>query len=460
MYRILVVDDEPSIIRGLKLIFLKFNDFEILEAPDRKTALSILRDTDVDLVLTDLLLPDLMDGISIIETAKSCYYDPLVMVMTGFEIIENVVSAMQAGADDLILKGFTKDELLIRIKNLIKKKKVIFNLSVQNTVLKSAVQKSFGDYEIIGRSNHTKEIISVINKVAEDASSTCLITGLTGSGKELVARVIHEQSWRRNEPFVPVNCAAIPETLIESELFGHEKGAFTGAIIRRIGKFEQAGTGILFLDEIGDLPLNQQMRLLRVLEEKTFTRVGGNKEIDFQAMVLSATNKNLSKCVEEGLFREDLYYRINIITISIKPLYKRRKDIQPLAKFFLKKLNKERNKKVNFTDMALKKLLHYDYPGNVRQLRNIVESAFVFTDGNSIGPENILIPSESKDRDNEFEFLFELSHKEAIRKFEYKYFKNLIIKNNDVLMDAAKQAKLSNEWLGKKIKQLGLKHEY
>jgi len=457
MYRLLISDDELSIIRGLKLVFSRLGQYELLTASDSETAISILKNNEIDFVLTDLLIPDMSNGLAIVQAAKSGGYDPVVMVMTGFEVAENIVKAMNAGADDLIIKGFNSEELIFRIDNLLRKKKQIYDLTIQNIILKNSIQKEFGDYKIIGTSPQIKKIIEIITKVADDASSTCLISGPSGSGKELVARVIHEQSRRESAPFIPVNCAAIPENLIESELFGHEKGSFTGATASRIGKFEQAGEGILFLDEVGDLPLSLQMHLLRVLEEKNFTRVGSNTEITMKAMVLAATNKDLFKMIADGSFREDLFYRLNVINIDIPPLVERKEDIRLLAKFYIKKLNQDRNKNIRITESALKKIEKYKFPGNVRELRNIVDNAFVLSESEYIYPENLIFNSNFDRTEGNISTLFQMSYRDATRNFEYQYFEHLLIQHRYKIVEAAKIAGLSNEWFGKKLKHLGLK---
>lgn len=457
MYKILIADDETSIISGLELFFQKYHEFELFTALDEKSAISILEDVELDLVLTDLMIPELENGLSIIKTAKSKFNNPAILAMTGLEIIDNVVRAMKAGADDLIIKGFDKNELLIRIRGQIKKNEIVTNLTVQNAALKTSLQNQFCDYKMIGSSKHILDIKSLILKIAQDATSTCIITGPSGCGKELVARSIHEQSNRKDQPFITVNCAAIPDALIESELFGHEKGSFTGAVNTRVGKFEQAGKGIIFLDEIGDLPVNLQMRLLRVLENRCFNRVGGNNEFDANAMVLAATNKNLRNLVETGKFREDLYYRLDVVNIDVKPLKDHEEDIPILAKFFLKKLNIERNNKIKFTDKALKKLSAYNFPGNVRELRNIIENAFVFANESCIYTEDLHFKESPNQHGRLFESMFELSHQEAVRQFERKYFADMMFRFNGKITDASKQADISSEWFGKKLKQLNLK---
>jgi DNA-binding NtrC family response regulator len=457
MNRILLSDDEPSIIRGLDLVFMKQDQYELKTASDSETAISILRNEKIDFVLTDLLIPEITNGISIIREAKLCGNDPVVLVMTGVEVAENIVQAMQAGADDLIIKGFNSNELLFRIENLLRKKEQIKNLTIQNTILKNSIQSAFGDYKIVGNSSDIKNILSVIKKVAQDASSTCLISGPSGSGKELIARIIHEQSRRNKAPFIPVNCAAIPENLIESELFGHEKGSFTGAISSRIGKFEQAGEGVIFLDEIGDLPPNLQMRLLRVLEEKTFTRVGSNTDLEMKAMVMAATNQDLRDKIKNGSFREDLFYRLNVINIDIPPLSKRKEDIKLLTKYYLQKLNEERNKKIKITESALDKMEKYSFPGNVRELRNIIENAFVLTETEYIYPDNLLFNLNKNKSEEGICNLFRLPYRDATYQFECLYFEHLLTKHRNKIAEAAKDACLSNEWFGKKLKHLGLK---
>ncbi len=457
MYKLLIADDEPSIISGLELFFHKHDEFKIYTANNSESALSVLEKEEIDIVLTDLMIPAIENGESIIKAAKSMFYAPAVLVMTGFEIIDNVIRAMKAGADDLIIKGFENKELIIRIENLIKNKELIKNLAVQNTVLRGSLQNEFSDYELIGKSKHIKDIKVLISKVAKDAASTCLITGPSGCGKELVARSIHEQSNRRDQPFIPVNCAAIPETLIESELFGHEKGAFTNAIHTRIGKFELAGKGIIFLDEVGAVPLNLQMRLLRVLEEKKFSRVGDNKELNVEAMILAATNENLKNLLEAGKFRKDLYYRLNVINIDINPLEEHSEDIPHLAVFVLDKLNKDRNKKVEFTDKALKKLSSYNFPGNVRELRNIIENAFVLANGSNIDAEDLQFQTNMDRDEHLIESIFNMPHLEAVRKFEKKYFEDLMSRFDGKISEASKFADISSEWFGKKLKQLDLK---
>jgi DNA-binding NtrC family response regulator len=369
---------------------------------------------------------------------------------------------MKAGADDFISKGFGLDEMTLRIENMLKKKHKVDQLAIENRILRETIQKQFSDYQIIGQSPKIRDLMKKVRKVAEDAKSTCLIQGESGTGKDLVARTIHSLSVRRGSPFVPLNCAAIPENLIESELFGHEKGAFTGAYSTKQGKFEDARGGIIFLDEIGELPLQLQVRLLRVLEERSFYRVGGKQPIDVDVMVISATNSDLSNLVKEGQFREDLFFRLNVINIWVPPLRERKEDIRLLATFFLDKFNRDRNKNLKFSEKALQLLESYDFPGNVRELRNIVEDAFVFTEGNWINPENLSLRQtrliiEEEETPGKFSEFEGLTYKEVVDKFETEFILSLLYENQWNINETARKVGMTREWLSKKVNRLGLK---
>ena len=466
MNRILIVDDEATMLKGITFHLQENSDYEIFTASDRRPAIEFIENNELDLVVTDLMLPKVEDGLAVIRTAKDQWYQPSVLAMTAFETIENAVETMRAGADDFVSKGFGIDELSMRIDNLLKKKQQLSQLSIENRILKETIQHHFSDYQIIGKSKQIIELLEKIKKVAKDARATCLIEGESGSGKDLIARIIHTLSHRRHAPFVPINCAAIPENLIESELFGHEKGSFTGAYNTRQGKFEHANGGIIFLDEIGELPPSLQVNLLRVLEERTFFRIGGKRSIDIDIMIIAASNKDLRDLVNSGQFRDDLYYRLNVVNIHVPPLRERRADIEPLAQFFLSKFNRERKKNLKLSRKALDLLNIYDFPGNVRELRNLIEDAFIFSEGQWIKAENLPIHTDrkmnsQKNDTTEIEFpellASNLSHRDALEAFEKKYFGGLLKKNKWNLREAAKDAGLSREWLSKKIHALGLK---
>ena len=466
MPRLLIVDDEISMLRAIEFYFQENNNYEILTASDKKTAISLLDSNEIDLVLSDLMLPDINDGLEVMKTAKDQWYQPSVLAMTAFETIENAISAMKAGADDFISKDFGLDEMSLRIDNMLKKKEQVDQLSIENRILKETIQRQYSDFQIIGKSTQILNLLKKIQKVAHDAKSTCLIQGESGTGKDLIARTIHSLSLRKNAPFIPINCASIPENLIESELFGHEKGSFTGAYTTKQGKFEHAKGGIIFLDEIGELPLPLQVRLLRVLEERSFYRIGGKQQIDVDLMVISATNSDLNARVQAGKFREDLFFRLNVINIWVPPLRERKEDIRILAQFFLDKFNSERNKNLKLSEKTIQLLESYHYPGNVRELRNIIEDAFVFSESPWIQPENLSLrkaTTEINDNSNvqhsksTEKNIFKLKHKNALEKFEQNYLRNLMQENYWSINEAAKKAGLSREWLGKKIKKMGLK---
>jgi two-component system, NtrC family, response regulator AtoC len=417
-------------------------------------------------VVSDLMFPGEADGLAVIETARSQWYSPAVLAITAFGSVQNAVRTMQSGADDFAPKGFGLDEIYIRIKNAIEKKKEFTRLTLENKILKQTIKQHFSDYQIVGASSQVNDLLQKIDKIAEDAHVTCLIQGESGTGKDLVARSIHARSNRSNAPFMPINCAAIPANLLESELFGHEKGAYTGAYTTRLGRFEQANGGIVFLDEIGELPLSLQVILLRVLEDREIYRIGGKKPIKIDVMILAASNTDIEKLVEQGKFREDLYFRLNVIKLWIPPLRERRSDVIPLAKFFLDNLNKRRNKKLRFSAKAFNMLEKYNYPGNVRELRNIIEDAFVFCDGNIIQPENLYFKSNNhfgKSTDNQEVYqnntILNLEHHDAMRQFESDYFLNLLVDQRWNMKEAAIKAGITREWLSKKVKSLGLKSD-
>ena len=465
MYHILIVDDEESMLKGIEFNLQDNPDYDVKSATNKEDAIQILKTNEIDLVVSDLMMPDVTDGLAVMKAAKEQWYNPSVLAMTAFESIENAVKAMQAGADDFISKGFGIDELTFRIEGILKKKKQIDQLANANKILLETIQQHYSDYKIIGNSFQIVELLKRVKRVAEDATATCLIQGESGTGKELVARTIHILSKRKNAPFVAINCAAIPENLIERELFGHEKGSFTNAYSTKPGKFENAKGGIIFLDEIGELPLPLQVRLLRVLEERSFYRIGGTRPIEVDVMILAASNKNLYNLVQKGAFREDLYFRLNVVQIEIPPLRSRPEDIPILANFFLERFNRERKKQIRFSEEALQLLQTYKFPGNVRELRNIVENAFIFCDGDFIEPYNLTLRSDYDNLDSktELEQLDKpipsnnnLSYHEALENFERGYFNKILEEVYWSKIEAAKKAGISREWLSKKIQRLGL----
>jgi two-component system response regulator AtoC len=466
MYQILIADDELAMLKGIQFNLQDNSDFEVFTASDRQSAIDILKSNEIDIVVSDLMMPDIADGLAVMKSAKEQWYKPSVLAMTAFETVENAVMAMQAGADDFISKGFGIDELSFRVENMLKKKQEVDYLANENRILRETIQQHYSDYKIVGRSKQIVDLHNRIQKIAADATATCLIQGESGTGKELIARAIHASSKRRDKPFVPINCAAIPENLIESELFGYEKGAFTSAYSTKPGKFENAKGGIIFLDEIGELPLSLQVRLLRVLEERSFYRIGGKRPIDIDVMILSASNKDLHEQVQKGLFREELYFRLDVIKIEVPPLRERKEDIKVLAQFFLDRFNKERKKDLKFSEQAMSMLESYDFPGNVRELRNIIEDAFVFCEGLTIQPHNLSLKTDvdktSQPKNQESLFLSDngdelLPFSQALEQFEKKYFTKLLRDSYWSIREAAKKAGLSREWLGKKLGKLGLK---
>lgn len=371
-HKILVVDDEHLIRWSLEQN-LKKQGYEILSCGSGEEALRLLQEETPDLMLLDIQLPGI-SGVEVLERAKEIDEDLIVIMVTAIGVLETAVNAMRLGAYDYINKPFNLDELAIVIKKALETQ----DLKREVAHLRTNQPKQFNIDSIIGESDDLKRILNMVYKIAQSDAGTVLIQGESGTGKELIAKAIHYESGRSEQPFVAINCAAVPETLLESELMGHEKGAFTDARTQKKGLFEIADGGTVFLDEIGDMPLSIQAKLLRVLEDRVFRRVGGTKDIHVDVRIVSATNKDLLTAIAEKTFRNDLYYRLQVIPILLPPLRERRADILPLTRTFIEAFNQEFGKSVKgISPQAESFLLDYDWPGNVRELRNVIERAII-----------------------------------------------------------------------------------
>jgi len=383
MNTILVVDDEPNYLVVLSEL-LKEEGFEVFTAQSGEEGLKIAKENDLDLIITDMRMPG-MDGLELLKTVKSFNQELPVIMVTAFGEVEKAVVAMKAGAYNYLAKPFSNDELLVNIRKAIEH----YSLLRENLRLRDEARIRYGFASIVGKNVRMQGIYNLIEKVAPTPASV-LITGESGTGKELVARAIHINSPRENNPFISVNCAALPETLLESELFGHEKGAFTGAVSLRKGRFELADSGTLFLDEIGDIPLPLQAKLLRVLQERSFERVGGNRSINVDVRIITATNKDLKDEVENSRFREDFFYRLNVVHIHLPPLRERSDDIPMLTEHFVSKFAKVLNKpNLQISMEALRFLVSLPWEGNVRELENTIERAAILCSDGMIEPENV-----------------------------------------------------------------------
>lgn len=381
--RILIVDDEPNARNALAEI-LKEERYSVETAADGFKALGKLEDFPAELILTDLRMPG-MDGIELMQKAQSHDPDVAVVVMTAFGAVDTAVQAMRAGASDYLTKPLNADELLIVLDRELERRR----LRSEAKHLRDRLNERYRFDNIIGSSPEMQAVFKTIAQVAQ-SRATILITGESGTGKELVAAAIHHRSARANHPFVKLHCAALAESLLESELFGHERGAFTGADRRREGRFEQANGGTLFLDEISEISMATQVKLLRVLQEREFERVGGNQTISVDVRLIAATNRDLKEMVTVGKFREDLYYRLNVVNLRMPVLRERGGDVPLIALHFLKKYAEENGKKIErFTDKALERITGYPWPGNVRELENVIERAVVLCDGDAIGVEHL-----------------------------------------------------------------------
>lgn len=392
--KILVVDDE-EIVRESLVEWLKEDGYYAEAAADGFEALEKLKEKSWDIALVDLKMPK-MDGIELLEKIKEQSPDTQVIIFTAYATVHTAVQAIKKGAYDYLVKPLDPEEVSLLIERLIRSQELVREVSY----LRKELSKQYRFHDLISKSPKMQQIFELAKVVAK-SNSNVLILGESGTGKELLARAIHNESPRANGPFVAVSCVAIPDTLLESELFGHEKGAFTDAIAQKKGKFELAHGGTLFLDEIGDISPKMQLALLRVLEEREFTRVGGTKPIKVDVRIIAATNRNLQKAVEEGRFRDDLYYRLNVITIQIPPLRERKEDIPLLVEHFIEKFNIQMGKRVKgISQEAMRLLMEYDWPGNVRELENVIERAMVITKGELITPEDLFLPTSGKAEEN------------------------------------------------------------
>lgn len=383
MNTILIVDDEPNYLVVLSEL-LKDEGFEVMTAQSGEKGVKVVGETDLDLVITDMRMPG-MDGLELLKAVKRFNGNLPVIMITAFGEVEKAVVAMKAGAYNYLVKPFNNEELLLNIRKAIEH----YSLLRENLRLRDEARIRYGFASIVGKNARMQEIYQLIEKVAPTPASV-LITGESGTGKELVARAIHINSRREKASFISVNCAALPETLLESELFGHERGAFTGAVSLRKGRFELADSGTLFLDEIGDIPLPLQAKLLRVLQERSFERVGGTRLINVDVRIITATNRELKGEVDEGRFREDLYYRLNVLHIHLPPLRERTDDIPMLTDHFINKFAKMLNKpNLRISGEALRFLVGLPWEGNVRELENTIERAAILCNDETIQTEDV-----------------------------------------------------------------------
>jgi two-component system response regulator PilR (NtrC family) len=384
--RILVVDDEPSMREMLAIMLFK-EGFEVLVAESRAAAAKVFAQGTVDMVITDVKLPD-GDGIEILRHVKSASPQTVVIVMTAFGSTETAVAALKLGAHDYLVKPFDVEELKIVVRGALESQ----HLKEENVRLRAELEAQHGIERIVATSPPMAAVVAMVRSVAP-TSSTVLITGESGTGKELVAQAIHSLSPRRDAPFVSINCGALPEALLESEMFGHMRGAFTDAHQNKKGLFEVAHRGTLFLDEVGEMPLSMQVKLLRALQEKTIRRVGGTEEIEVDVRVIAATNRRLEDLVQEKRLREDLFYRLNVIPVRLPPLRDRREDIPILARHFLERFGREADRRVTkISEEAMKRLVRHSWPGNVRELENVVERAVALETTDTIMPDRLPDP--------------------------------------------------------------------
>ncbi|TMA96126.1 MAG: sigma-54-dependent Fis family transcriptional regulator [Deltaproteobacteria bacterium] len=448
-FRILVVDDEP-IQRELVSGFLKKQGFDVSAAESGVKALELFRQDSIDLILTDQKMAN-MSGLELLQAVHTINPETPVILITAFGTIEAAVGALKQGATDYLTKPLNLDELLYRIRQVSDRYRII----AENRELREALQSRHRIEGIIGESGQMLEVLSLVRRVAP-SEATVLIRGESGTGKELIAKAIHFASPRASGPLVKVNCAALPETLLESELFGHEKGAFTGAVTSRQGRFELANGGTIFLDEIGDLPLHLQAKLLRVLQEREYEKVGSSRPVGVNVRILAASHRPLEDLIKAGQLREDLYYRLNVVTISLPPLRDRRPDLAPLIDHFLRLFAEKNGKTIRgLTHEARDILLRYDYPGNVRELENIIERAVVLTRDDVIGIRDLPLTVQNPEVEGDREPNLTV----AVEGLERRMIRDALARSDDVQTHAAELLGISERALRYKLIKYGFREE-
>lgn len=448
---ILIAEDEPF-QREMLRDFLVGEGHRVTESEDGESALRLLANGSFDLVLLDFKMPG-MDGLEVLREARRINPEIDALILTAFGTIETAVAAMKAGARDYITKPIDLDELSLLIGRIADHRRLV----KENEILRREIEaKGATPQTMLHRSEKMAELLNLAGRIAS-SQATVLIQGETGTGKELLARLIHNMSPRSSRPLVAVNCAAIPETLLESELFGHEKGAFTGAVQRRIGRFEQADGGTLFLDEIGELTPPVQVKLLRFLQEREFQRVGGDRTIKADVRIISATHQDLEARIREGQFREDLFYRIHVVTLNIPPLRERREDIPPLVDHFVKRFARENHKSIEgLSREARDHLMRYDYPGNVRELENIVERAVVIARAPLIATQDLPF-QECREPESLGAAVEAGSLHMALESLERQMIQEALEKAQSNQSQAARQLGLSERMLRYKLKKYNFK---
>jgi Response regulator containing CheY-like receiver, AAA-type ATPase, and DNA-binding domains len=448
--QLLLVDDDKDLLNIYQKIFT-LNNFDVTTACDSFEALNIIKRNSIGVVVSDIIMPK-MDGMVLLQRIREINPSIQVLMLTAEGSVSGAVEAVRAGAFTYMMKPADIDELIFNIQRAFE----LYFLKDENSILKQQMFDQAGLAPLIGEDAKIEEIRSKVLKIAA-TDATVLITGESGTGKEIIANMIHYQSSRSEKPFVRVNCAALTESLLESELFGHEKGAFTGADKMHRGKFEIANQGSILLDEIGELPLNTQAKLLRVLQEKEFERVGGSGTIKTNFRLIASTNKNLHEEVEKKRFREDLFYRINVVPIVLPPLRERRGDIKILADYFVLQLSKEMNRGITYLPAEIAGILNaYDWPGNVRELKNIVERLVVMSHDYRLNitdiPEELLLNAKIKSS-----FHKKISLVEARKEFEKEYITDALLKNNSNVGETSKVLAIAKKNLYKKIKEYNIR---
>lgn len=462
MSHILVVDDELAYRKGI-VYGLQRAGHSIAEAESKQQASEQLSANAFDIAVLDLCVPTERDGLDILAMVKAQQHNAIVLMTTAHGTIERAVEAIKAGADDFILKGFATEELQFRLERLLEERRIRSEhrkLAEENERLRREVQTRFQFDNIVGASDAMQRTLRLLSRVVDDADSTVLLQAENGTGKELFARAIHYNGPRKENPFVVVNCSALPEHLLESELFGFEKGSFTGATRDKPGKLEIADGGTLFLDEIGDVSPKVQLAMLRFLQERTFERVGSNTPITVDVRVVAATNKNLEQDVKQGRFREDLFYRLNVIPLSIPPLRERKEDIPLLVDHFIKAMEKEKGRGIRFSNEALARLESHHWRGNVRELENLVERMAVTAEQDLITPADL--PSEfgSTATKEAFEHaMARQSLQEACDEFERMFLLKHLEKHHWNITELANAIGERRDTLSRKIKRYKLKSE-